>query len=42
MYKKHKYEMDKRNIYLHIPECSVSTFTELLKDRKEDCTEFKI
>lgn len=35
MYRKHKYEMDVRNIYMEIPECDVIKFREFLKNRTE-------
>ncbi len=34
--------MEKRNIYLQIPECNVSDFTSFVKDRKDDCSDVKI
>lgn len=38
----HKYEMDKRNVYMQIPECDVNTFTQFLKNRNEDCSSLKV
>lgn len=34
--------MEKRNIYLQIPECDISKFTSFLKNRKDDCSDVKI
>ena len=42
MYRKHKYEMDIRNIYMEIPDCDVTKFREFLKKRTEECTDVAV